>query len=166
MSPEEIQVRSRYLFLLCSQAIEQVAGRLTTMAPSPIARPLLDRSIKKELALLFRYWATRQIWERLESSEPDAKNLNLAVLRLFFEGFRLPKDGSGMRYAELSTAGEEIRELSRRITTALGGEQPALLKELDGAVLSWRRVVVKYTADALTLPLEELASRMKAWAES
>ena len=114
---------------------------------------------------MFRYWATRQIWRRLEANETDAKSLNLALLRLFFDGFRLPKDGSGMRYAELSTVNEETNELSQRITNALGAEHRPLVKELEGAILPWRDAVFRYTVDALELPIEQLSSSIKAWAE-
>lgn len=167
MSLEEIRVRSLYLFLACSQAIEQLKDRLIATLPSAPSsvRLLLDKSLKRELGLLFRYWATRQIWSRLEANEADAKSLNLALLRLFFEGFRLPKDGSGMRYAELSTVNEETDELSQRITNALGTEHRPLVKELEGAILPWRDAVFRYTVDALELPIDQLSSSIKAWAE-
>ena len=167
MSPEEIRLRSLYLFLACSQAIEQLKDRLiATLPPPPTStKPLMEKSIKRELGLLFRYWATRQIWRRLEANEQDAKNLNLALLRLFFEGFRMPKDGSGMRYAELSTLSDELRELSHRITNALGAEYLPLLRELEAALLPWRDAVFQYTVDALELPLEQLSLSIKGWAE-
>lgn len=167
MSPEEIRIRSLYLFLACAQAIEQFKERLaaTVQSPPPFVKPLLEKSLKRELALLFRYWATRQIWERLDANELQAKQLNLALLRLFVEGFRLPQDGSGMRYAELSSVGEETRELSHRITNALGLEYSPLLKELEGAILPWRDAVMKYTTDALELPLDHLSTSIRAWAE-
>ncbi len=167
MSPEEIRIRSLYLFLACSQAIEQFKDRLvaTVQSPPPLVKPLLDKSLKRELALLFRYWATRQIWERLDSNELNAKQLNLALLRLFVEGFRLPKDGSGMRYAEFSSVGEEARELSHRITNALGLEHPPLLKELEGAILPWRDAVITFTVDALELPLDQLSTSIKMLVE-
>ena len=167
MSPEELRVRSLYLFLACSQAIEQLKDRLMATVPSspPPVKALLEKSLKRELALLFRYWATRQIWKRLEARESDAKNLNLALLRLFFEGFRLPKDGSGLRYAELSTLSEETRELSHRLVSAVGVEHAPWLKELEGAMLPLRDMVLQHTVEALELPLDQLSSSVKAWAE-
>lgn len=167
MNPEELRVRSLYIFLACSQAIERLSARLmATMPPSPPpVKALLEKSLKKELALLVRYWATRQIWKRLEADEPDAKHLNLALLRLFFDGFRLPKDGSGLRYAELSTVSEETLELSHRMTSALGMEHIPLLKELEEAMLPLRDVVLQHTVDALEHPLDQLSSSVKAWAE-
>lgn len=167
MNPEEIRVRSLYLFLACSQAIDQLNDRLIATLPSAPSsvKLLLDKSLKREFGLLFRYWATRQIWRRLEANETDAKALNLALLRLFFEGLRLPRDGSGMRYAELSTMNEETSELSQRITNAIGAEHHPLVKELEGAILPWRDAVFRYTVDALELPIDQLSSSIKAWAE-
>lgn len=166
-SPEEIRVRSVYLFLACSQAVEQFTQRLATIA-SPALRSnqsMLEQSLKRELGTLFRYWTTRQIWQRWEVQEADAKSLNLALLRLFTSAFRLPQDGSGLRYAELSSPDEETLELSRRLTNALGVEYPPLLTELRVAILPWRDAVVKYTAEALELPVEELTDRLKDWAD-
>ena len=167
MTTEEIRIRSVYLFLSCSQVLEQFAARLAAMVPaaSPSVQRRLDRSLKKELALLFRYWSTRQIWQRLESSGADARDLNLAVLRLFTDAFKLPQDGSGIRYAELSTLAEEVHELSQRLTYALGAEPEPLLDALQAGILPWREAVTRHTTDALSLPLEQLASAVKAWAE-
>ena len=165
MTADEVRIRSSYLFLACSQAIEQFKDRLiaaSSTAPASVV-PLLERSLKRELGLLFRYWATRQIWERWEDRERDAKELNLALLRLFFDGLKLPKDGSGLRYAELSTLFDETVELSHRITNALGIEHGPLLKELQGAILPWRDAVVQYTTDALELPLDQLEAKIKEW---
>ena len=114
--------------------------------------------------MLFRYWTTRQIWERLDSEEADAKALNLALLRLFTNHFRLPRDGSGLRYVELSNVDEETLELSRRITTALGMEHPPLLAELRVVIFPWREAVRQYTTEAIELPIDRLASRVKEWA--
>ena len=166
MNPEELRVRSLYLFLACTRAVDQFKARLLTTMPSPIpSQPMVERMLRRELGLLFRYWITRQVWERLEASEADAKKLNLALLRLFTEGFRLPKDGSGLRYAEMSTLAEEVRELSHRITNALGAEHPALLSELSAAILPWRDAVGRYTVEALELPVTQLTSSVKEWAE-
>ena len=165
MVPEELRVRSLYIFLSCSRAIEEASGRVRAAVPDSLSsvQPALDKTLKKELALLFRYWATRRIWERLGSDELGAKELNLALLRLFFEGFKLPKDGSGMRYAELSTVSEEIRELAHRVAHALGGEHPPLLEELERAILPWRDAVLQCTAEALSRSTEDLSSAIAAW---
>ena len=167
MTDDEIRIRSTYLFLACSQAIERFAVRLSSTLPEPpsAVKPLWEKSLKKELGLLFRYWTTRQIWEHLEGEEAAAKALNLALLRLFTDAFRLPKDGSGLRYAEFSTLAEEVQELGHRITNDLGLQHPPLLAELRTATLPWRDAVAAYTADALERPLDQLAANVKAWVE-
>ena len=167
MSPDEIRTRSVHLFLACARDLEAFAGRLAATMPaaSPSAQRVLDRSLIKELALLFRYWATRQIWERLDASENDAKELNLALLRLFTDAFKLPQDGSAIRYAELSTLAEEVRELSLRLTHALGTGPPPLLGALQGGILPLRETVTQHTEDALSRSLNELASSVKEWAD-
>lgn len=167
MTPEEIRVRSVYLFLGCSQAVEQFTDQLSTVFPTPpiSSKLVLERALRKELGILFRYWATRQIWARLESCEEDAKLLNLALLRLFTTTFQLPQDGTGLRYAELSTLTEEARELSHRVTHVLGMEHPPLLQRLHAGIGSWRDAVTRYTIEALQLPLEQLTSRVRQWSE-
>ena len=166
MSPEEVRLRALYLFLACSRAVDQFKERLAATFPNqPLtARLVLDKALRKELGLLFRYWTTREIWSLLEASEADAKNLNLALLRLFTDGFRLPKDGSGLRYAELSSAVEEVLELGHRLTVTLGMEYPPLLAELQAGILSWREKIIRSTREALELPLDELTAQAKAWA--
>lgn len=167
MSPEEVRLRSLYLFLNCSSAVEQFTDRLAATFPAaPLSsRVVLDRALRRELGMLFRYWTTRQIWSRMESREEDAKRLNLTLLRLFTEGFRLPKDGSGLRYAELSTSAEEVRELGQRITDVLGTAYEPLLTDLQATIPPWREAVIKYTREALELPLTEISTAVKVWAE-
>ena len=167
MTPEERRVRAVYLFLECVQGVEQIAGRLVRSFPSPpmSVKLLLEKSVKRELGMLFRYWATRHIWALLDAEEVDAKELNLTLLRLFTEMFNLPRDGSGLRYAELSTAEEDVREISQRMTTALGLEHYPLLKALREEIIPWRESVAAYTRKALTAPLEELTPAVKAWLE-
>ena len=167
MTEDEIRIRSLYLFLSCSHAVEQLKDRLVgTCTASPLsAAPTLDGALRRELAMLFRYWTTRQIWERLETREADAKLLNLALLRLFTNAFKLPRDGSGLRYAQLSTLVDEVRELGHRITNALGVEHPPLLAELQGSIVLWRDVVLQYTTEALERPVEQLAANVKEWSE-
>lgn len=167
MTEEEIRVRSVYLFLACAQIVEQCKDRLVATLPTPplSSRVLLDKAITRELGLLFRYWATRYIWEQLAADEAAAKQLNIALLRLFTNGLKLPRDGSGLKYAELSTLAEEARELSHRITNAIGVEHPPLLAELQGTIASWRDTVLRHAADALQRRMEPLTASIKAWAE-
>lgn len=166
MTQEEIRIRSAYLFLACSQALEQCKDRLLSHNASgtPSVKMLLERTLRRELGLLFRYWTTRLIWDRLDANEMDAKHLNIVLLRLFTEAFKLPQDGSGLRYAELSTVGDEIHELSHRVANALSQQMPRLASELQGVIPPWRDAVTKYTLDALELPLDRLAASVKDWA--
>jgi len=165
MIPEDIRLRATYLFLACSRAIEQLTESLVTHLPSPALRlkPLLEKPLRRELGLLVRYWTTRHIWQQWESNEAQAKQLNLVLLRLFTEEFRLPKDGTGLRYAELSTLEEDLRELSRRIINAIEVEHPPLLGELQEGLLPCREAVLRHTVEALQLPLDQLQSRISAW---
>ena len=167
MSPDELRLRSLYVFLSCSQAVEQCKDQLIATFPSPTlsTKLFLEQSLRRELAMLFRYWMTREIWERLETNEEDAKHLNLVLLRLFTNAFRLPRDGSGLRYASLAMLSEEVLELSHRITSAIGMEHQPLLAQLQSTIAPWRDSVIRYTADALTLPLDQLAAKVKALAE-
>lgn len=168
MIEEEVRVRSVYLFVSCAQLIEECKERLVAKLPVPSlsSKVLLDKAITRELGLLFRYWATRSIWEKLAVNEESAKQLNLALLRLFTNGLKLPKDGSGLKYAELSVLSEEARELSHRMTAAIGSEHPPLLAELHGSIAAWRAEILKHTADALQRPLDQLTGRIKDWAQS
>ena len=167
MTQEDVRVRSLYLFLASSRAVEECKDHLAATFPAqPLsARLQLDRAIRRELGMLFRYWITRQVWDLLEEHEEDAKALNVALLRLFTEGFRLPRDGSGLRYAELSTPAEEVQELMHRMTSALEMTHQPMLEALQEGILSWRDAVARHTNDALELPLEELTVKVKEWAE-
>jgi len=167
MIQEDIRVRSLYLFLASSRVVEEVKDHLaaTFTAQSLSARLQLDRVLRRELGMLFRYWITRQIWNLLEAREEDAKTLNVAILRLFTEGFRLPRDGSGLRYAELSTPVEEVQELMHRLTNALEMTHQPMLEALQAGILPWRDAIMRHTDDALELPLEELTVKVKEWAE-
>ena len=84
-------------------------------------------------------------------------------MRLFTEGFKLPKDGSGLRYAELSNPSEEVKELGQRMTAALGMEHQPLLDELQAGILAWRDEINRWTKDALELPLGQISAAMKEW---
>jgi len=167
MTSEEIRVRSVYLFLACSALIDQCRERLVATLPAPprSARVMLEKAIARELGLLFRYWATRRIWERLGGNEADATQLNLALLRLFTNGFNLPRDGSGLRYAQLSTLAEEARELSHRMSGAIGMEHPPLLAEMQGSILAWHETVLRHVTEMMMRPLEQLTAGIKGWAQ-
>lgn len=163
MTEEEIRIRSIYLFLACSQVVDEAKQQLVASLPQPplSSRLLLERAITRELGLLFRYWATRIIWEKLSASENDAKQLNLALLRLFTSGMKIPRDGSGLKYAEMSSVADEVRELGLRLTNALGSQQPPLLAVLQGGVMAWRASIVQRTADAINRPPDQLTAEIK-----
>ena len=166
MRQEEIRIRCLYLFLASSRAVEEFKTQLTATFPAqPMTSQLqLNRVLRKELGLLFRYWSTRRIWDLLDRQEDDAKAMNLALLRLFTDGFRLPKDGSGLRYAELSTPAEEARELTQRIASALEMAHQPMADVLHSRILHWRDTVNRQTADALELSIDQLTIKVKAWA--
>lgn len=165
MHTEEVHLRSLYLYLGCARAVEEFQGRLLTTLPAdtPATEQARCRVLRRELGMLFRYWTTREIWNRLEAEQHDAKSLNLRLLRLFTEGFRLPRDGSGLRYAELMTPAEEVHELSYRITNALGMSHPPLLEMLHSGILPWRDMVMRRTRDALDFPLEKVRQSVREW---
>ena len=167
MTPDELPTRSTYLFLSCAQAAEQFAGTLAATYPTPplSTKALLDRVLRREMGLLVRYWVTRRIWEQLEDDEANAKALNLSLLRQFTSTFGLPKDGSGLRYAELSSLTDELGELAHRITTALGMSYRPLLDLLQQSIASWQETILQRTNEAVELPLDQLAPRVRTWLE-
>ena len=164
MTPEEVTPRSLYLYLACASAAGESTQRLVRALS--IQEPRADKIVRRELGLLFRYWTTREIWQALETNEASAKALNLALLRLFTDGFRLPRDGTGLRYAELSSASEEMQELSHRLTGVLGQLPDAFMSELSSGILPWRDAVLQATREALTLPLARINESVRAWAVS
>ena len=164
MPDEEVQLRARYLGAACVQAAQGWAERLLERLPAQAGRadPQMRRIVLRELGLLARHWSTRQIWHRLETNEHAAKELNLAVLRVFTETFKLPRDGSGLRYASLGSLSEEARELSARLVTALGLEHPPLVRELQAGIIAWREAVLRAVEQSLTLSREQVAATANA----
>lgn len=164
MEAEEVRIRSLHLFLACSQLVEQFTDRLLLALPSPTlsVQVTARKALRRELGLLFRYWTTRQIWQRLDRREADAKQLNLTLLRLFTQAFQLPRDGSGLRYAEISSPGDELAELTQRLGNALGAEHPPLISELQAGMLPCREAVFASITASLERPFDELAAEVKA----
>lgn len=163
MIPEELRIRSAFILHACSRAVQQFSDQLAATFPnsSLSSQIMLTQTLKRELGMLFRYWATRRIWILLESDEDLAKQLNLLLLRIFTDTFRLPRDGSGLRYAQLSTVGEEAQELGKRISYALEITHQPLLSELQRRISSWRDKVIEVTDDALKLSTEQLIAKVK-----
>ncbi|HEX9780833.1 MAG TPA: hypothetical protein VGB20_06445 [bacterium] len=167
MTDDEIKVRTVHLFLSCVRYVEDAAKRLAgaTCAATPGSTALVERALMRELGILFRYWATRAIWERFEEQDALATRLNLALLRLFTNEFKLPKDGSGLRYAGLSGPVEEARELYHRLTNVLGEDRKPLMAEIQARFLHWREDVLAQSHEALDRPVEELESSVREWIE-
>lgn len=165
MTAEEVQQRALYVYLASSRAVGEYADRLLGALPASqaAAQAATEKLLRRELGLLFRYWTTREIWEALDSDEAGAKALNLALLRLFTDGFRLARDGTGLRYAELSSAADEVNELSHRLAAVLGPLPEAFLSELQGGILPWRDTVLRTTREALALPLARVRDTVVAW---
>ncbi|MDP3774664.1 MAG: hypothetical protein Q8Q85_10400, partial [Gemmatimonadales bacterium] len=139
---------------------ERLLGALSVADSS---RPAAEKLIRRELGLLFRYWTTREIWQALDADEAGAKAMNLALLRLFTDGFKLPRDGTGLRYAELSSAADEVKELAQRLSAALGPLPEAFTSELQSGILPWRDAVLQHTREALDLPLPRIQETVRAW---
>ena len=157
MTPQEISLRTRYLLVECLRAIDQVVDRCAAEGRLP---PETRRVLQRELGLLFRHWAARELWARLEAREADASAMNLTLLRGFTEALRLPRDGSGLRYAELSTPAQELSELRQRLRDALG---PAHIEPADfaEAILVWREIVARYVAEATDQPVGALERHLQ-----
>ncbi|MBI2174313.1 MAG: hypothetical protein HYU33_03875 [Candidatus Omnitrophica bacterium] len=159
MSTQEIQARARYLFLTCVQMVDRVKERLVSLLPESVQSnaAALEVSLRRELGLLFRYWATQQIWQRMALQEKEARMMNIALLRLFTEELKLPRDGSGLRYAQLGSLIEETREFKKRVGQLIGFEYPPLTAQLEGALLVLREELERRVAEALQMPLEDLS---------
>ncbi len=164
MTPEEIQPRSLYLYLACARAASETAQRLVRALA--VEEPRTDKIVRRELGLLFRYWTTREIWQALDADEASAKAMNLALLRLFTDGFKLPRDGTGLRYAELSSAAEEVNELSHRLAGVLGRLPEPFMSELSNGILPWRDAVLLATREALGLPIARIDDAIRTWTAS
>ena len=160
MQAEELQARSGHLCAVCLETAQQCAEQLSGVLPASLGRSEseLRRLMLRELGLLFRHWATREIWQRLDADQASATALNQAVLRRFVEAFKLPRDGSGLRYSSLGSIGEEARELSTRLTFVLGVEHQPLMRQLQAGIMAWREAVLRAVEQTLTLSREQLAS--------
>lgn len=167
MDEKEIRLRAVYLFLtsvkavdhfmekLCSHVIELKEGRKT---------PAFDVLLRQEIALLFRHWAARILWNRLEASETDATRMNQQLLRLFTEGFKLPRDGRGVHYAALLTLEEEGFVFSERMFNTLTlSRKPAstsfhfILQQVCEATTTRAKEALEWPLDRLTKTVESLS---------
>ncbi len=140
-------------------------GLLPTLAaPTRTEAMAYERAVRRECGMLFRHWAARAVWENV-TDDADATQVNLELLRLCTAGFKLPKDGSGLRYAELGSPEEETREFWQRLTHSIGLEGTALLGTVERSLPGWRRDVAAAAERALEQSLSVLEAEAKAWTQ-
>ncbi len=140
-------------------------GLLPTLAaPTRTEAMAYERTLRRECGMLFRHWAARAVWENV-LDDADATQVNLELLRLCTAGFKLPKDGSGLRYSELGTAEEEGREFWHRLTHGIGVEGAGLLGTVERSLPGWRRDVAAAVERALAQSLTVLEAEAKAWTQ-
>lgn len=155
MTSEEIRLRSLHLYLACSYAAvkfrDSVLDELRE-AGYEVNQEAAD-IVLKEVGILFRFWTTRQIWERLVENEGDAKSLNFSLIHLFNRGFKLPRDEIGERYAQISGTVEEVKEFGYRICNALGTKEFILALKLNASCPAWLKAVLQYTQNAIEWPI-------------
>lgn len=158
MKDDERKLRAEYLYLACCYAA--VRFRDSILDDLKESHLKVDDNVKeivlREIAILFRFWTTRATWEDLIESSNDAKWFNLYLFQLFNSGFKIPKDDSGMRYAKASGTVEEVKELGRRICNALKLECAITMFKINIGIPHWIKVVLKYTKDAVELPIEQI----------
>lgn len=159
MNEKEIHLRVLYLYLtavkaadlylekLCSQVIELKEGRKTAM---------FDVLLRREIAILFRHWAARTIWNRLEASESDATRMNQQLLRQFTNSFKLPRDGSGVHYASLLTIEEECFVFGDRLLNTLSLSRKPAVKSFESILQQACKAITAHSEEALEWPLERL----------
>lgn len=167
MTDHELALRALYLYFSCSRQVERSLGMLLAALPASgrIEAGIQERTTRRECGLLFRHWASREIWERMDE-DAQATQLNLELLRLFTNGFKLPKDGSGLRYAELSTLEEELREFWHRLTRALGVEDTRLLGLMERSAGEWRSAVAEAAGQALQQEFSLIEAEVKEWTQA
>lgn len=159
MEDKEIRSRALYLFLtavkvvdqymekLCSHVIELKEGRKT---------PTFDVLLRQEIAILFRHWAARTLWNRLEASEAVATRMNQQLLRLFMDGYKLPRDGSGVHYAALLTIEEECFVFSDRLLNTLALTRKPAIKSFGSILQRACEAITAHSEEALEWPIERL----------
>ena len=167
MTDQELRLRALNLYLVCSQLVDAALRLLLQALPaSGRAEGLIqERMARRECGLLFRHWVSREIWQRVEN-DGEATKLNLELLRLFTSGFKLPKDGSGLRYAELATPEEELHEFWDRLTHALGIEETRLLGTIEQASGEWRQGVDRAAERMLSQSIAVIEAEVREWTQS
>lgn len=164
MTDKEIRLRAEYLYIACCYAaVKEITDSIIDTLKS--SKIIVDDTVKevvlREVGILFRFWTTRAIWESLIEDENDAKRFNFSLFRLFNSGFKLPKDDSGIRYAQISGTVEEVKELGRRICNALKLECAITMFEINIGISHWLELILKFTKDAVELPVEQIENMLK-----
>ncbi len=158
MDSEEIRIRSLYLYVACSYAAvklkEHIFAEMEKLGiTSDEARKEL---VLKEIGVLFLFWTTRQIWERLVENEGDAKSLNVALAKLFHDGFKLPSDERRIRYAQVSGTVEEIEQFAFTVCDTLERHDAFLLVRLAVIYKHQFKLILQYTEDAVALSVSNI----------
>lgn len=159
MTGEEIRLRSLYVYLGCAYAAVKYRdqGLLPILQEANVeTNERVKDLVLREIGILFRFWSTRQIWEREVANESDAKSLNLALMQLFNVGLRLPKDNSGVEYAQASGTLGEVQKFGHRICKGLRGDDYTLALELNSTLPAWAKAVFQYVEDGVNLPLQQV----------
>jgi len=168
MDEKDIRLRSLYLFLVVAEAVDHYKERLLSEVAELKAAGQggsFNASLRQEVALLFRHWAARSLWKRLEARADEATRINQRLLRLFTEGFKLPRDGSGVHYAALLTLEEEGVVFSERLFNTLALARKPSAGMCLPLIDQGRETVLEHCVAALTWPLERLTKAIEAMSE-
>jgi hypothetical protein len=167
MTDHELSLRALYLYFSCSRHLEQALGTLLAALPASgrAEAGIQERAARREFGLLFRHWAAHEIWERMDE-DAQATKLNLELLRLFTSGFKLSKDGSGLRYAELSSLEEELKEFWHRLARGLGVEDTRLLSLMERSAGEWRSAVTEAVEQCLQREFSLIEAEVKEWTQA
>lgn len=164
MNEAEARLRALYLYSNCDRILDEALERIRplTVGQTMESRPA-SRTLKRELGMLLRHWCSRKLWEMLEAQETLATQFNLEFLRLCIRGFKLSRDGSGLRYAELSSLQEELRECAGRLQQALGGDKETFARILEENGSGWNAGVCTAVDRSLTLSRETIDNQVRSW---
>lgn len=161
MTNEEINLRSEYLYLASCLAAIKLRDSIIESANLEE-----DEKVKgivlRELGILFRFWITREIWESLVEDETDAQKFNFRLLHLFNSGFKIPQDGSEIRYAQISGTVDEVKELGRRICNSLKLECIITMFKINIGITPYMEAILKFTKNAVELPIEQIENMLKS----
>ena len=166
MNDNERRLRALHLYFGCSRLADAALRQLLPALSSANRAEALasERTLRRECGLLLRHWAANALWEKVLDNT-DATQLNLELLRLCTSGFKLQKDGSGLRYAELALEEEEAREFWHRLTQHLGIEDTRLLSRIEAALPAWKRDVIEAVDRSLAQTLSVLEAEARSWTE-